>query len=396
MPTGPAPGMPDLNDPSLYGGRQDEQGNWSGMTNVQVPPTETIAGDTTVQAPAVVEGQPIIPTVPVSDLRNATAQFTEAEWNEIRAGLDQNFGDESVGTVEGQQGTGEPAGGPGTATGEAPTPPGVATPGTPITPDPYAGEVEIAGVRVPQSDQEALAAIYTALRNKPEVAPTLIDLVQKANTGIIPPAPVPDQPYAWQTPPISPPVITPPPPGQVQIQLPPGVDLDDPMVQWQAAQIQQIQQNQAQVIQLLQQQQVAKQEVSTVETRKANIDAGVARFSAMHPELNRDQIGQLANRLGQAGLMIGLVQKLPEDQATARGLELMYAEVRPSLANGTGTNNPALDARSRTLTALAGGSASGAVSREPPPAAPPSSDREARQQATEWLRKSGVDLGSPV
>ena len=382
MPTGPAPGMPDLNDPSLYGGTQDENGNWSGMTNAQIPPTESL-GDTTLQVLAVIPGGP--ESIPAGPQRNATTAFTEAEWAEIRAGLDQNFGDESVGTVEGQQGTGEPAGGTGTTTGEAPTPP-----------DPYAGEVEIAGVRIPVSDHEALASIYTALRNKPEVAPTLIELVQRANTGIIPPAPVPDQPYAWQTPPVAAPIPNQPPPGQVQIQLPPGVDLDDPMVQWQAAQIAQVQQNQAQLIQLLQQQQVQRQEVSTVETRKQNIDAGVARFKTMHPELTNDQVGALANRLGQAGLMIGLVQKLPEDQATARGLELMYAEVRPSLANGSTTNNPALDARSRTLTSLAGGSAAGAVSREPPPAAPPASDREARQQATEWLRKSGVDLGSPV
>lgn len=388
MPTGPAPGMPDLNDPSLYGGQQDESGNWSGMTNAVVPPVD---GDMTIQAPAVVEGQPIIPAAPVADQRNVTAQFTEAEWAEIRAGLDQNFGqpDESVGTVEGQQGTGAPAEGTGTAPGVAPTP---------LVPDPYAGEVEIAGVRIPLSDQEALASIYTALRNKPEVAPTLIEMVQKANTGLLPlpPAPTQDQPYAWQTPPATAPVPTPPPPGQVQIQLPPGVDLDDPMVQWQAAQIAQVQQNQQAIMQAIAQQQSQRQEVSTADTRKRNIDAGIARFTATHPELNRDQIGHLANRLGQEGLMIALVQKLPEDQATARGLELMLAAERPSLANGTGTNNPALDARSRTLTALAGGSASGAVSREPPPPAPPSSDREARQQATEWLRKSGVDLGSPV
>ena len=318
-----------------------------------------------------------------------------------------------------------PPAGDDLAGGQAAQPPVGGDIGSPQPPPAGPVEYQVAHVRIPESDADRVARIYTFMRNNPERAGELEQLLVS-----------PPPPPAWQqpTPPAAPPAFTLPPqlpayqppptqtyyppqfvpPASTYPALPAGLDLEDPTVKFllerdrtmqaqleqtrlQYAQMQEDANRRAAETQADQARQLRQQMILTEVTR------GSERFKAAHPEINPAQHDMIQAAVVQTNIMDGLSKKMPWDQATEEAMELVAPRV---LQMGPGAAHTPTDAaRQRTLTALSGSTGSvGSRGVEQPPAPRPGPKLERqeidgdqyRQAALTMVRRSGASLASTL
>lgn len=355
-----------------------------------VPPTEAVTGpnpndQTATSLPGNIISQ------------NDHPGFSDAEWTEIQANLDSHYtelygSDQSAGSLPGQAGA-PPAAPPVTGLGTQQP-----AAGAPVTPQEYA----LGQVLVPAEDAGSLGALYTFIRNNPDKAQAIMAVVE----GRVPQSQV-VRPIWEQTPPTTstyPPTSAPPsyPASQSGVQIVPPEVLEsaDPLTRYMFDRLNQIDQNQSSVLQTLDQQrrqQAAAEEQAATNARvQRDTVNGISRFRQAHPEITDDQFAVINQHTRQLGLVGGLLQQLPGDQAVARALDLARLDLGSSLTGAPlAPSLPADVTRQRTLTALAGGS-SGSVPRTEPPTpvdtAPDPDLTRAKKAAVAMLNQSGINL----
>jgi hypothetical protein len=363
-----------------------------------VPPDEAALNDPAVSTPPEPTPGNVVP-------QNDHPGFTDAEWAEIAANLDNHYrelygSDDGTGSQPSQAGGQPPA--PAAAPSASATP--VASP--PVSP----AEYELGAVRVPAEDAASLAALYTMIRNDPDRGAQILAIIE-GRTPSAPMAPAPTPVWQQQlvaTPQAVPtpvwqqqPVATPQPvQPSVSIVPPEVIETMDPATRFMYDRLNAVQQQQEQLLAMQRQQQeaVAQQQRLEVQRQRIARDSanGIARFRRQHPEISDDQFATINQHAQQLGILGGLLQQLPGDQAVARSFELARLDLGSSLTGAPQADSLPADARrQRTLTALAGGSA-GSVSRQEPPtpvdtASDPNLSR-AKAAAVEMLKQQGINL----
>ena len=288
--------------------------------------------------------------------------MTPEERAEVTARLDSWFGiDPATGAVGAPSMPPEDPQSPPPAIPEpaaqAPVPPSPAPP----------REYQLGAIAVPEQDADTVASIYTFLRNNPHRADEVKNLMQSPPPPPMWAAPPPPPTSTFQQPYTPPPAVSyTPAPGVPGV--PPGLDLDDPTIRYmydrqqalearlaqadQATQQYTAQQNE-QAARAAQQQQLAAQQ----ELIKTNVESGIARFRAAHPDISDDDIGYATTEAARLNLVRGLGEVMPYDQAVARALELAHS-ARGSLAPpDPSAKTPANAKRQASLTSLSGGPA---------------------------------------
>lgn len=351
-----------------------------------VPPTEPVTGPNPADQ-TVVPGN----IIPQSDHPG----FTDQEWAEIQQNLDGHYRQ--------LYGPGPDAGSPSGQAGTPLTPPadglGNQTPvaGVPVT------EYDLGAVKIPVEDASSLGALYTFIRNNPDKATAILDVVNGQQQ------PVPQQQVPiWQqqpTPPqYTPPFMqqfTPPPPqGGVQIVPPDVLETMDPASRYMYDRMNQIGQQQDTILQTLsQQRQVEAQRQAEAQTQQRvqrDTANGITRFRQAHREITDEQFAAINSHAQGLGILGGLLTQLPGDQAVARAFELARLDLGSSLTGAPlAPTVPADVQRQATLTSLAGGS-SGSVPRQEPTApvdtSPDPDLNRAKKAAVEMLKQSGINL----
>jgi hypothetical protein len=315
--------------------------------------------------------------------------FSNEEWAEIQANLDRHYAD-----IYGSDGAGAP---PQTG-GPAPAPPSSAS-GQPVaTPPAPIAEYDLGPVKIPSEDAGSLAALYTMIRNDPVRGKQILDIVEGRSPT--PTAQLPTPSWMPQPPPAPQPV--PPAYPSVPVVPPPSFDpsLMDPQSAAMYQRMNELQHSQQQMLDYIRQQQEEnerRQQQQDQQTRIArDVELGISRFRRLHPDITEEQLVTIRDRATQLGILPGLLNQFPGDQAVARSFELARLDLGSSLTGAppAATIPPGVQ-RQRTLTSLAGGS-SGSVPREEPPApvdtAPDPTLTRAKAAAVEMLKQSGINL----
>jgi len=333
-----------------------------------VPPSEEVTGT---------------PPGNITGLPTDHPGFTDAEWAEIQANLDSHYTD-LYGSDPASNSTPAPA---GQAGNEPVAGIGNQQPVPPAPPDEY----ELGAVKVPANDAGSLAALYTLIRNDPVKGQAILDIVEGRSPAAQP------QPPVWQQQPTPPP---PPPTQGVQIVPPEVIETMDPATRYLYDQQQRIAAQNQTILATLTQQQEAERRRQELEATNARVSrdtqAGIARFRQSHPEITDDQFATINAHTQRLGVIGGLLQQLPGDQAVAKAFELARLDLGSTLTGVPPTPTiPADVTRQRTLTALAG-SSSGSVPRNEPTApvdtAPDPSLTRAKKAAVEMLKAQGINL----
>lgn len=179
------------------------------------------------------------------------------------------------------------------------------------------------------------------------------------------------------------------PPAPEPAKPPEWLDMEDPRDQFIWTQLQE-QQKALHGIAASQQQMVQEQ---TQARLTSEVEQGLATFRTNHPELTENDIGAL--RLHAVGLNIigGLAQKMPGPDAVLKALDLAYLDHPEFRAKHVGDPSPkeekakASQERKQKLGALSG--SSGSAPRQETPTRP-TTDREMKQQAVQWLSDQNI------
>ena len=346
-----------------------------------VPPSEDVTG------PPPMPGEPVthepIDLIPQNDHPG----FSDQEWSEIQSNLDSHYRD-LYGSDPGQTGAPVPAEGIGNQ---------------PPVPVPVFNEYDLGAVKVPVEDAPGLSALYTFIRNNPDKSDAIMAIIE----GRTPQPPV--APPIWQQQPTSQPVFQPAvqggwqggmPQPSVQIVPPEVIDSMDPATRYMFDRMQQMEASQQSLLQAAEQSRQAEAQRQATAALNARVQQdtirGVARFKAAHPELTDDQMATINTHYQQLGIIGGLLNQLPGDQAVAKALELARLDLGSSLTGSPLTPTVNADVtRQRTLTSLAG-SSSGSVPRQEAPApldtAPDPDLSRAKKAALDMLRQSNINL----
>ena len=173
-------------------------------------------------------------------------------------------------------------------------------------------------------------------------------------------------------------------------QPPEWMDLDDPSQRfmWETLKTQSSQ------IAQLQQQQSAQLAETARGRAVSEVNVAMDTFRRNHPELTEDDIQTVRTHAVGLNIIGGLSAGRNGTDAVLKALDIAYLDLPDFRARAKGEPTPteqrakASADRKQKLSGLAGGS--GSAPKQPAATPRPTSDREMRLQATQWLSEQGI------